>query len=71
MLFCSVAILQGNVAFVSHMLVMERSDKQTDRVEISPEQLAHAQAQVEVCLFVSFFFFGSCSVAFRSNMALW
>ncbi|KAH8028263.1 hypothetical protein HPB51_014218 [Rhipicephalus microplus] len=38
------------VAHISAVILLRRSDKRKDRVEISPEQLSDASTQAEVCV---------------------
>ena len=43
-----VQLEEDDVATISALFMMRRSDKQEDRVEISPEQLTAASIQAEV-----------------------
>jgi hypothetical protein len=48
--FVSLQVDVNRVVHLSAVIVLRRSDKQPDRVEISPEQLSDASTKAEVCL---------------------
>ena len=50
---CGYQMKENRVAFICSAYPMRRSDKQPDRVEISPEQLSAAAIEAEVNLVVS------------------
>jgi hypothetical protein len=47
-LFCCCQIDEDRVSCISAVIMLQRSDKQPDRVEISPEQLSDASTKAEV-----------------------
>jgi len=54
-----VFLVQMNEQYICHvsaLIVLRRSDKRADRVEISPEQLSAASNHVDVCFpcYISF-----------------
>lgn len=45
---------ENRVAHVVTVVILRRSDKRKDRVEISPEQLSNASTEAEVCVYIIF-----------------